>query len=171
MLSKWWIPGGSHACPPSSLLEGHPPLDTPRSVDNPPEHEVGYALSARSLQARWVEISASLGSGSGCSATPLPPLAQRSISPAMNCSTFARHTSSEYCSGGDFMKYDDADRIGPPMPRSLAIFAARMASMMIPAEFGESQTSSLYSRLTGASPKFRPSRRMNAHLRSSSQAT
>src|SRR5690606_20640267 len=81
MLSKWWIPGGSHACPPSSLLEGHPPLDTPRSVDNPPEHEVGYALSARSLQARWVEISASLGSGSGCSATPLPPLAQRSISP------------------------------------------------------------------------------------------
>ena len=30
--------------------------------------------------------------------------------------------------GGDFMKYDEAERIGPPMPRSLAIFAARIAS-------------------------------------------
>ena len=50
------------------------------------------------------------------------------------------------------MKYDDADSIGPPMPRSLAIFAARTASMMTPAEFGESQTSSLYSRISGTSP-------------------
>ena len=45
------------------------------------------------------------------------------------------------------------------MPRSLAIFAARMASMMMPAELGESQTSSLYSRFSGTSPKARPSRR------------
>ena len=57
------------------------------------------------------------------------------------------------------------------MPRSLAIFAALIASMTMPAELGESQTSSLYSRLSGTSPKFRPSRRMNAHLRSSSHAT
>ena len=43
--------------------------------------------------------------------------------------------------------------------------------MMMPAEFGESQTSSLYSSDSGTSPKLRPSSRMNAHLRSSSQAT
>ena len=49
--------------------------------------------------------------------------------------------------------------IGPPMPRSLAILQARSASMMTPAEFGESHTSSLYSRLSGTSPKERPSRR------------
>ncbi|SLJ65799.1 Uncharacterised protein [Mycobacteroides abscessus subsp. abscessus] len=48
---------------------------------------------------------------------------------------------------------------GPPMPRSLAILAARTASMMMPAEFGESHTSSLYSRFSGTSPKARPSRR------------
>ena len=57
------------------------------------------------------------------------------------------------------MKYEEAERIGPPMPRSFAIFAARSASMMTPAEFGESQTSSLYSRLSGTSPNARPSRR------------
>ena len=45
------------------------------------------------------------------------------------------------------------------MPRSLAIFAARTASMMTPAEFGESHTSSLYSRFSGTSPKARPSSR------------
>ena len=38
------------------------------------------------------------------------------------------------------------------MPRSRAILAARIASMITPAEFGESQTSSLYSRLSGTSP-------------------
>ena len=63
----------------------------------------------------------------------------------MNSSTASCASWSEYCSGGDFMKYDEADRIGPPMPRSRAIFAARTASMMTPAEFGESQTSSLSS--------------------------
>ena len=45
------------------------------------------------------------------------------------------------------------------MPRSMAIFAARTASMITPAEFGESQTSSLYSRLSGTSPNARPSSR------------
>ena len=39
------------------------------------------------------------------------------------------------------------------MPRSLAILAARTASMMMPAEFGGSHTSSLYSRFSGTSPK------------------
>src|SRR5690606_34364792 len=80
-------------------------------------------------------------------------------------------SESLYCSGGDFMKYEEGARIGPPMPRSLAILAARTASMMIPAELGESQTSSLYSRLSGTSPKARPSRRTYAHLRSSSHGT
>jgi hypothetical protein len=78
----------------------------------------------------------------------------------MNFSTAPRAASSLYCSGGDFMKYDAADSSGPPMPRSWAILAARMASMITPAEFGESQTSSLYSRLSGTSPNARPSSRM-----------
>ena len=52
---------------------------------------------------------------------------QRSTSPRMNFSTLSRAWSSKYCTGGDFMKYEDADRIGPPMPRSLAIFAAAHA--------------------------------------------
>src|SRR6266542_2554023 len=73
--------------------------------------------------------------------------------------------------GGDFMKYDDADSSGPPMPRSRAIFAARIASMMMPAEFGESHTSSLSSALSGTSPNALPSSRMYAHLRSSSHGT
>ena len=81
------------------------------------------------------------------------------MSPRMKASTASRASLSSYCTGGLFMKYDDADRIGPPMPRSLAIFAARTASMMMPAELGESQTSSLYSRLSGTSPNARPSRR------------
>src|SRR5262245_46244210 len=66
---------------------------------------------------------------------------QRSTSPRMKASTEARPSSSGRCTGGDFIRYDDAESSGPPMPRSLAIFAARMASMMMPAEFGESQTS------------------------------
>src|SRR5699024_3007144 len=92
-------------------------------------------------------------------------------SPAMNRSTASCASESRYCSGGDFMKYDDADSTGPPMPRSLAIFAARSESMMMPAEFGESHTSSLYSMLMGASPKALPSSRTYAHLRSSSHCT
>ena len=43
--------------------------------------------------------------------------------------------------------------------------------MMTPAEFGESHTSSLSSALSGVSPNERPSRRMYAHLRSSSHGT
>ena len=85
---------------------------------------------------------------------------QRSTSPRMNASTASRASWSLYCTGGDFMKYDDADRIGPPIPRSRAIFAARTASMMTPAEFGESQTSSLNSAFSGMSPNARPSSRM-----------
>ena len=89
----------------------------------------------------------------------------------MKASSLARAMSSGYCSGGDFMKYEAADRIGPPIPRSLAILAARSASMMTPAEFGESQTSSLYSRFSGTSPNARPSSRTYAYLRSSNQDT
>src|SRR4029079_16828112 len=61
-------------------------------------------------------------------------------SPAMKASTRRRPSSSGSCTGGLFIRYDDAEMIGPPRPRSLAIFAARSASMMMPAEFGESQT-------------------------------
>src|SRR5674476_1235509 len=101
---------------------------------------------------------------------PADRLPQRSTSPRMKDSSRARPAVSSICSGGDFMKYVAADRIGPPMPRSLAIFTARSASMMMPAEFGESHTSSLYSRFSGTSPKARPSRRTYAHLRSSSHS-
>src|SRR5215469_9242411 len=97
--------------------------------------------------------------------------AYRASSPRMNFSTASRASSSLYCSGGDFMKYDAAETTGPPMPRSLAIFAARTASMITPAEFGESQTSSLYSRFRGVSPNDRPSSLTYAHLRSSSHGT
>ena len=53
-------------------------------------------------------------------------------SPRMNSSTRSWAAESRYCSGGDFMKYDDGPSSGPPMPRSSAIFAARTASMMMP---------------------------------------
>src|SRR5436189_1737101 len=76
----------------------------------------------------------------------------------MNFSTASKASSSAYCSGGDFMKYEDAESSGPAMPRSSAILAARTASMITPAELGESHTSSLYSRFSGTSPKARPSR-------------
>ena len=46
----------------------------------------------------------------------------------MKASTAARASSSAYCTGGDFMKYEEADSSGPPMPRSLASLAARIAS-------------------------------------------
>ena len=62
----------------------------------------------------------------------------------------------------------DGESKAPPILRSKPIFAQRSASMMTPAEFGESQTSNLYSRLSGTSPKARPSSRTYAHLRSSS---
>src|SRR5690242_21801981 len=65
----------------------------------------------------------------------------RATSPWMNCSTRSRQTSSPYCSGGDFMKYELAEITGPPMPRSRAILAARTASMMTPAELGEAHAS------------------------------
>ena len=45
----------------------------------------------------------------------------------------ARPLVSSVWIGGDFMKYVDADVMAPPTPRSLAIFAARIASMMMPA--------------------------------------
>ena len=89
----------------------------------------------------------------------------------MNASSASRASSSWTCTGGDFMKYWHAGVTGPPMPRSLATLAQRSASMITPAELGESCTSSLSSTVSGTSPKLRPSRRMKAHLRSSSQGT
>src|SRR4029453_9909258 len=73
--------------------------------------------------------------------------------------------------GGLFMKYADGPSNGPPTPRSWATLQQRRASMITPAELGESHTSSLSSTLSGTSPKLRPSRRMYAHLRSSSHGT
>ena len=48
----------------------------------------------------------------------------------------------------------------PADPRSRASLTHRTASMITPAEFGESHTSSLSSRFRGTSPKLRPSMRM-----------
>ena len=94
-----------------------------------------------------------------CDGSAESALSRRYSSPRMKASTRSRPSSSGSCTGGDFMRYDDAVMIGPPMPRSLAILAARIASMMMPAELGESQTSSLYSRFSGTSPNARPSSR------------
>ena len=69
------------------------------------------------------------------------------------------------------MKYAAGPINGPPMPRSFASFAHRSASMITPAEFGESHTSSFISIVSGTSPKLRPSSRIIAHLRSSSHGT
>ena len=69
------------------------------------------------------------------------------------------------------MKYDDAAEQRAADAAVHGDLGARIASMMTPAEFGESQTSSLYSRFSGTSPKARPSSRTKAHLRSSSHAT
>src|SRR5918995_7036518 len=91
--------------------------------------------------------------------------------PAMNASSPSRATSSCTWLGGDFMRYWQAGSTGPPMPRSRASLAQRTASMMTPAELGESCTSSLSSTVRGTSPKLRPSSRMKAHLRSSSHGT
>ena len=57
------------------------------------------------------------------------------------------------------------------MPWSSASLQQRTASMTMPAEFGESQTSSLSSTFSGTSPKAWPSTRMCAHLRSVSHGT
>ena len=47
------------------------------------------------------------------------------------------------------MKYADGPSSGPPMPRSRATLQQRTASMITPAELGESHTSSLSSTLSG----------------------
>ena len=57
------------------------------------------------------------------------------------------------------------------MPWFSASLQQRTASMTMPAEFGESQTSSFISRFSGTSPKAWPSTRMCAHLRSVSHGT
>ena len=53
----------------------------------------------------------------------------------------------------------------------MASFAQRTASITMPAELGESQTSSFISMLSGTPPKLSPSSRIMAHLRSSSHGT
>ena len=58
-----------------------------------------------------------------------------------------------------------------PTPLFSASLQKRTASITMPAEFGESQTSSLSSTLSGTSPKAWPSTRMCAHLRSVSHGT
>ena len=91
--------------------------------------------------------------------------------PRMNSSTISRAASSLNCTGGDFMKYALGPMSGPATPRSIASLAARSASITMPAEFGESHTSSFSSMVSGTSPKVWPSSRICAHLRSSSHGT
>src|SRR5436190_10978802 len=78
----------------------------------------------------------------------------------MNSSVSSYASSSTICCGRDFMRYE----LGPTSaPRTLGLrpsFASRTASITIPAEFGESQTSSLSSTLSGTSPNDEPSIRM-----------
>lgn len=78
----------------------------------------------------------------------------------MKSSVRLRASSSVYCTGGVFMKYEAGAVMGPFSPRSSAIFAQRTASITTPAELGESHTSSFSSRLSGTLPKVVPSMRM-----------
>ena len=112
------------------------------------------------LAARSSTVTPSRGLGLGLRAYCL-----------MNCSTASYASSSAICFGGDFIRYALGPSSAPPTPLFSASFASRTASMTIPAEFGESQTSSLSSTLSGTSPKDEPSIRMYAHLRSVSQGT
>ncbi len=69
------------------------------------------------------------------------------------------------------MKYALGATSVPARPRSRPSLAQRIASVMTPALFGESQTSSFSSRLSGTSPNVVPSIRMWHHLRSFSHGT
>ncbi len=89
----------------------------------------------------------------------------------MNCSVSSRASSSSICCGGDFIRYELGSTSEPETPLFSASFASRTASMTMPAEFGESHTSSFISRFSGTSPKAAPSMRMYAHLRSVSHGT
>ena len=89
----------------------------------------------------------------------------------MKSSVFWRATESGTCTGGDFIRYELGASSGPPMPWFSASLQQRTASVTMPAEFGESHTSSFISTLSGTSPKAWPSTRMCAHLRSVSHGT
>jgi hypothetical protein len=58
------------------------------------------------------------------------------------------------------MRYELGPTSAPATLLFSASFASRTASITMPAEFGESQTSSLSSTLSGTSPKDEPSIRM-----------
>src|SRR3954468_12633725 len=90
---------------------------------------------------------------------------------AMNFSVLSRAMSSGTWLCGDFMRYELGPSSWPPMPLLSASLARRTASMTMPAEFGESHTSSLTSAVSGTPPNASPSRRMCAHLRSVSHGT
>ena len=89
----------------------------------------------------------------------------------MKRSVMSRASSSRICFGGDFIRYELGPPSAPATPLFSASFASRTASITIPAEFGESQTSSFSSTFSGTSPKAVPSMRMYAHLRSVSHGT
>ena len=55
---------------------------------------------------------------------------------AMKASVMAWASASVNCVGGDFMNQAQGPGSGPPMPRSSASLAQRIASMTTPAEFG-----------------------------------
>src|SRR5439155_606853 len=90
---------------------------------------------------------------------------------AMNFSAASYASSSTICFGGDFIRYALGPSSAPEMPLFSASFAIRTASITIPAEFGESQTSSFSSMLSGTLPNDEPSIRMYAHFRSVSHGT
>src|SRR5207248_625560 len=113
--------------------------------------------------------TSSAASAAACSAN-LRPSFVREYS-AMNRSVSSRATGSGTCAGGDFIRYEDGPSSAPPTPWLSASLQQRTASITIPAEFGESHTSSFSSTLSGTSPNAWPSTRMWAHLRSVSHGT
>ena len=89
----------------------------------------------------------------------------------MNFSVSSRASSSGRWCIGDFIRYELGPSSWPERPLLSASLQQRTASITIPAEFGESHTSSFSSTFSGTSPNAWPSSRMCAHLRSVSHGT
>src|SRR6266567_9048555 len=87
--------------------------------------------------------------------TPEP---QRSRDPWMYSSTHWDASPSGILTGGYLKLYDEILVSAPPIPRSRAIFVARMTSATTPALLGESSTESFRSIWRGTFPHFLPLR-------------
>src|SRR6185436_1178243 len=109
--------------------------------------------SARRLRRRWVTHrhyaarKACQEAGSEALIFALPGSLGAPPCSLMNFSVSSRACESGTWTGGDFIRYELGASSGPPTPWFNASLQQRTASVTMPAEFGESQTSSLISTL------------------------